>query len=388
MINTNLGTGVSNDSEGKFQAYQKEGLRLATAIGNRGTIRFDQNGRLHPDILDAYWEHGFYIFEDVIDSVELAELIADATVMLERAPVSKESKVDAKGNPALGIDFARPAYYMAKPLSDPHGGTSNLGGRHPVKMSEPQARPDAPPQIVLQMYGMCQAIPAALRLYGHPQLLAIAAAINGDDFVPYTDTVFVKQPHLGASVAWHQDGVTHWGSPDWDEGIHGFNFQVQLYPTTPANALWIVPGSHKLGKIDIKRIVAENGGSDQLSGAMPLVCKAGDVTAVNRQILHGSFANASPDMRMSITFGFHRRNAVLGHAPALTMSDKGKVMDENWIERRSAVVQVAIDSRRQRFKNETPYRYLPFAGREHEFRFDEQTFERVIRNYNLYDLAI
>ena len=28
----------------------------------------------------------------------------------------------------------------------------------------------------------------------------------------------------GGAVAWHQDGVTYWESPDWDPGIHGFNF--------------------------------------------------------------------------------------------------------------------------------------------------------------------
>jgi hypothetical protein len=33
---------------------------------------------------------------------------------------------------------------------------------------------------------------------------------------------FVKQPGLGGSVAWHQDGVTHWNSSDLDEGTHGF----------------------------------------------------------------------------------------------------------------------------------------------------------------------
>src|SRR5690554_6880200 len=134
---------------------------------------------------------------------------------------------------------------MTKPLSDPHGGTTHLGGRHPIQMHQPTPERDAPSEIALQLYSIRQAIPAALRLYGHPHLLTIAAAINGDDFVPFTDVIFVKQPHLGASVSWHQDGVTHWDNPDWDEDIHGFNFQVQLYPTTPANALWIVPGSHK-----------------------------------------------------------------------------------------------------------------------------------------------
>ncbi|MEP4887431.1 MAG: phytanoyl-CoA dioxygenase family protein, partial [Alphaproteobacteria bacterium] len=199
---------------------------------------------------------------------------------------------------------------------------------------------------------------------------------------------FVKQPGLGPSVSWHQDGVTHWDSPDWDEDIHGFNYQVQLFPTTSANALWVVPGSHKNGKADIKRMEAENGGSDQFPDAIPLVCDAGDVTIVNRQALHGSFANSSPDMRMSITFGFHRRGSVLGQMPALVMEGQTEPMDETRIERRSAVVQVAIDARRQRFPEERPFRYQPFVGREDQFRFGGEARDQVIRNYNLFDLAI
>ena len=47
------------------------------------------------------------------------------------------------------------------------------------------------------MGGMCQIMDSGLRLYGHPDLLTVAASINGDDFVPYNDAIFVKQPGLG-----------------------------------------------------------------------------------------------------------------------------------------------------------------------------------------------
>jgi hypothetical protein len=371
-----------------MKAYQDAGVRRATAIGNKGPVRFDEDGNVHPDIVAAYWRHGYYIFEGVVGSEELAELREGCMDMLERAPVRKGADVDAKGRPAFGRDLGRAAYYMTKPLSDPHGGTQDLGGRHPTQMSQPQPDAEAPAEVVLRMYGMCHAIPAALRVYGHPHLLAVAAAVNGQDFVPYNDVIFVKQPGLGPSISWHQDGVTHWDNPDWDEGIHGFNFQVQLFPTTPANALWIEPGSHKKGRADIKRLVAENGGSDQLPEAIPLVCAAGDVTIVNRQMLHGSFANSSPDMRMSITFGFHRRRSVLGQIPALGMKGQDEPMDEARVERRSSVVQVAIDARHQRFPDEPAFTYQPFAGRDDNFRFNDATFDRVIRDYNLFDLAI
>jgi hypothetical protein len=369
-------------------AYHAEGRRRAAAIGNRGPVRFDAGGRVHPEIIEAYRRHGFYILEGVVGPAELAELRDGCLDMLARAPVRTGAEIDAQGRPAFGRDLARPAYYMTRPLSDPHGGTGDLGGRHPTRMSQPLPDAQAPAEVVLRMFGMCQAIPAALRVYGHPQLLAVAAAVNGEDFVPFNDVIFVKQPGLGPSVSWHQDGVTHWDSPDWDEGIHGFNYQVQLFPTTPANALWVVPGTHRTGRADIRRMVADNGGSDALPDAIPLLCEAGDVTIVNRQTLHGSFANSSPDMRMSITFGFHRRRAVLGQLPALGMKGQPEPMDAARIERRASVVPVAIDARRQRFPDERPFRYLPFAGREDRFRFDDETFDLVIRDYNLFDLSI
>ncbi len=368
-------------------AYQAAGVARAEAIGNRGPLRLDADGKLAADILDAYWAHGFYIFEGVIGAAELAELRAGIGEMLDGAPVHTGADVDRFGRPARGRDHKREPYTMVPPLSDPVGGTEQLGGRHPTQMSQPTPDGDAPKEVVHTMRGMCQEVPAALRLYGHPKLLAVAATINGPDFTPFNDVIFVKQPGLGGSVSWHQDGVTHWNAPDWDMGTHGFNFQIQLYDTTPGNALWVVPGTHKLGRADIKGMVQANGGSEQLPDAIPLVCKPGDVTIVNRQTLHGSFANSSPDLRISVTFGFHRRRSVLGAKTALSMST-GETYDDARIDRRAAVIAVAIDARRQYYPDETPFAYAPFAGRENEFRNTPEVFDRVIRDYNLYDLAI
>jgi len=377
-----------NEHEKRMLAYGREGVRRADAIGNRGPVRFDDKGRLHPDILAAYWRHGYYVFEGVISATEVEELRRDAANMLDRAPASPGATVDAKGRPAFGADAARETYTIIRPLSDPQGGTAMFSGRHPSKMAEPAPDADAPEYVVLRMRAMCRYMPAGLRVYGHPDLLAIAASINGDDFVPFNDVIFVKQPRVGGSIAWHQDGVTHWDSPQWDEGIHGFNYQVQIYPTTPGNALWVVPGTHKQGRVDIKRMVEENGGSEQLPGALPLVCAPGDVTIVNRQTLHGSFANSSPDIRISITFGFHRRKSVLGAKAALSMASQNVSYDAARVDRRAAVIAVAIDARRQHYPHEKPFVYQPFAGRENEYRFNEVTFEKIIRDYNNYDLAI
>ena len=321
---------------------------------------------------------------------ELREAVEDT---IERAPSPPGSDTDAQGRPALGLDYPINPFIFIKPLSDPWGGTKLLSGRHPTKMTEPKPDDEMPDHVVHLVLQMCTSMPAALRLYGHPDLLRIAEAINGPDFVPYNDSIFVKKPGMGGSVSWHQDGATHWDHPDWYPGIHGFNFQVQLYPTTPANALWIVPGSHAQGRIDIAARVAENEAGERLPDAIPLVTGAGDVTIVNRQMLHGSFANTSPDPRVSITFGFYPHASVLGVSGGLNISldeNKGrsKVYDEEHIRRRSAVVQVAVDARQQARPDEHRYSYAPFVGLEDQYRYGPETIEGVLSDYTRYDIAI
>ena len=207
-------------------SYFSEGKDLAYTLGNRGPIRFNEDGSLDQEIVDAYWRCGFYVLEGVLSPAELRDLQDDMEQALERAPVTKDATVDARNRPALGNDLERPTFRYAKPLSDPYGGTDLASGRHPAKMSEP-APPDGAPEFVISSIASpLQIMDACLRLYGHPQLLEIAETINGPDFTPFTESVIVKPAGLGPSVAWHHDGTTHWDSPGLDEGTHGFNFMA------------------------------------------------------------------------------------------------------------------------------------------------------------------
>ena len=260
--------------------------------------------------MESYWTHGFYVFQGVVGPEELQELRADIDAVLSRAPVAPDATVDRHGRPASTEGIIKPPYRWARPLSDPVGGTDKNNGRHPAAMLQPRPGDDAPAWTVELLDGNLHLSDACLRLYGHPGLLAVAASILGDDFVPYNEVTFVKEPGLGPSVAWHQDGTTHWDSPDWDEGAHGFNFMTQLYPSTAANGVWVLPGSHKRGKADIRKMVAESG-SDRIEGAVPMLCDAGDTIVTNRQMVHGSFANSSPDRRLTLNEGFFPRKRVL-----------------------------------------------------------------------------
>lgn len=389
MTNSNLGSSTLTalDHAAGLAEYAVAGSSRAQRLGNRGPLCLTKTGALHPDILAAYWLHGFYIFEDLVQPDEIAELREGVDNLLQRAPTGQAAVLDTQGRPAFGQSMTRSPYVFIKPLSDPFGGTRALGGRHPTKMLQPEPEQNSPLETVHILSAMCETMDAGLRLYGHPNLLTIAAGINGADFVPYNDATFVKQAGLGGSVSWHQDGVTHWDAENWDEGIHGFNFQVQLYECTAQNSLWVVPGTHKLGRIDIKARVTANMGSEQLPDAVPLECQPGDVTVVNRQMLHGSFANTSEHTRVSLTFGFHRRSSVLGASGALGQS-ASEVYDEDRIYWRSALLPVAADARAQHYPDEKRYSYQPFAGKEAEFRYDARNINRVVRDYYLRDLSI
>ncbi|WP_281019087.1 MULTISPECIES: phytanoyl-CoA dioxygenase family protein [unclassified Minwuia] len=367
-------------------AYITAGERRALALGNRGPIRLDSSGGLHPDILAAYREHGFYVFQDAIGPEELADLRGDMERTLARAPVAPDSDQDRDGNPALGQDFARSPYRFARPLSDPLGGTSRNKGRHPVKVAEPTPADGAPEWTIELLHGNLQLMDSCLRLYGHPGLLAACEAVLGADFVPYNEVVFIKEPGLGPSVAWHQDGTTHWDAPDWDMDAHGFNFMAQLYPSTPGNGVWVLPGSHRLGRVDIAGLVAESG-SERIDGAVPLVCDSGDVIMTNRQLVHGSFANSSPDRRVTVNAGFFARARVLGVTTEL-LSGEEVTFDEERVRERSRMISVGIDARRQRFPDETSYVYRPGIGQEDRNRWSEEARRTVVRDYNLRDMYI
>jgi len=365
--------------------YRAEGTARALALDNRGPVRLDAQGKLDPAILEAYSRHGFYVFQGVLGAAERADLEGDLANLLDRAPVTKDSKVDKHGRPALGVDCKGRNVSMVKPLTDLYGGTDRNNGRHPTKMSEPLA-PDQAPEYVMQLLlGPLQHSQSHLRLYGHPEMLAVAEAVNGADFTPFNEAVWIKLPRLGGSVSWHQDGWTHWDSPELDEGTHGFNFMAQLYGCDAANGLWVVPGTHKLGKVDLKAMV-QAAGSDRLPDAVPFICDPGDVVICNRQAVHGSFANTSPNIRVTLNFGFHRRKSVLGvrsggiHNPV-------SLYDETYIKSRSRLIAYGIDARQQRFPEEKPYRYAPLAKEMDQYRWTPEV-QTSLHDYNLQDLGI
>lgn len=373
------------DDADAMREYLLAGHERAVNLDNRGPIEFDASGKLAPHIVEAYNKYGFYVFTGVLKQEELEDIKRDLAQMKKRFPVAPGAKHAADGSPALGADCAAPNLVWSKPLGDPLGGSTLANGRHQVKLLEPKAADDAPEAAPFILLGSLQFSETCLRVYGHPQLLKVAEEINGKDFAPFNESLFIKEPGIGAAVSWHQDGTTHWDSEDFDDGIHGFNFMAQVYGSTAVNGVWVLPGSHKLGKVDIRKLVEESG-SERIAGTVPLICDAGDVVICNRQLVHGSFANTGFEPRITVNMGFHRRSSVLGVMGAGTHNDV-QMFDADLIAKRSAVIGYGIDARRQRFPDEKPYEYQPFVeqGLSYEWNAVAKT---SLHDYNALDLSI
>ena len=373
------------DEADAMKAYLINGEKNALALGNRGPITFDENGNLSSAIKEAYSKNGFYIFEGVLNNEEVEDIKEDLENLRQQFPTGPESTLNANGEPAMNAESKSLTLVWSKPLGDPLGGTELANGRHQIKMFEPEAKEDAPLAVPLILLGSLQFSDACLRTYAHPKLLKVAESINGKDFAPFNEALFIKEPGIGAAVSWHQDGVTHWESENFDEEIHGFNFMAQVYGSTAVNGVWVVPGTHKVGKIDIKKIVAETG-SERIDGAVPIVCNPGDVVICNRQLLHGSFPNCGFEPRVTVNFGFHKRSSVIGTQGGGIHSE-AQVFDDEIIERRSRSIGYAIEARKQKYPNEEAYKYYPFEQSGKSFVWNDSSREDL-KDYNLEDLSI
>ena len=117
-----------------------------------------------------------------------------------------------------------------------------------------------------------------------------------------------------------------------------------------------------------------------------MICAPGDVAICNRQSIHGSFANTSPDWRVTVNFGFHRRSSVL-NVESGGIHNGVAFYDDERIKKRSRLIGYAINARQQRFPEEQPFVYEPFKDAISDYCWDENS-KRDIKDYNLLDLGI
>ena len=192
-----------------------EATARALAIPNRGPLALDADGNVPQAVTDAFEEYGFYVFVGALGSEELAELQEDMHAVIDGATNARASGAETFDHGGVAIEAAK--FGFSTPLSD----NSGPEGRSPSPMQAYEPPPGAPDQVCKGASYYCAFSEPGVRLYGHPLLLAVAEAVNGAGFTPFSDSLQVKIAQLGPAVAWRASlagPLSHSGSPAGSTG--------------------------------------------------------------------------------------------------------------------------------------------------------------------------
>ncbi len=129
-------------------------------------------------------------------------------------------------------------------------------------------------------------------------LLGAAEALIGPDIVLHHSKLFEKPPLTGAPFPLHQDWT--YFPTERDSMLAAV---IHVSPSTDAmGCLRVVPGSHRLGRIDGTSGQGPSGVLDQyaLADAIPLEAEPGDVLFFHCFTLHGSAPNGSDRTRKTV----------------------------------------------------------------------------------------
>ena len=145
----------------------------------------------------------------------------------------------------------------------------------------------------------------ANELARHPTILDAVEDVIGPDILVYHSTMWIKEPHTGAHVRWHQDGAYFFLDP-----LEHVTAWVALSEASEkAGCMRVVPGTHRLPMIEhddkpsadnmIKRGQGISDRFDRETGvSMPL--EAGQMSLHHTALVHCSPGNDNDDRRMGL----------------------------------------------------------------------------------------
>ena len=152
--------------------YSRAGEARARALGNRGPIRFDADGKLDRAILDSYWTHGFYVLRGRGRAARNWRSCAPMSTRCWRARRWPDAEARPQADRHSGWHHqAALSLGQAVERSRSAARTRTTDGIRSRCSSRPWAKA-APAWTVELLDGNLHLMDAALRLYGHPGLLA------------------------------------------------------------------------------------------------------------------------------------------------------------------------------------------------------------------------
>ena len=248
--------------------------------------------------LAAYERDGFLTLPSVLAPAELVALREESERIIDGFPTEPGGTQDRHGRTPI----CQPAFGPV--LGDPMAQRTDPNRHSGVKLSTYTPREAESVQVPYKIGGWLAYSHPFRQLYGHPVLCAAAESVYGPDFVPFNESMVIKRGEVAPAISWHQDGGTHWDDPQPE---HGFNFMVNLWDCDEENALWVVRGSHRMGKLDVPALQAEHGERLEGCGALPLLARAGDVTLVNRNCVSRSIEASYTTQRVRQRASWVRR---------------------------------------------------------------------------------
>lgn len=87
----------ATEHQQSLKPYIEAGIDRAAMLGNRGPVKFGDDGKLTADILEAYWHTGFYVFEGLVNKGELALLQADMQSLQAQSPTDNVDLKEKRG---------------------------------------------------------------------------------------------------------------------------------------------------------------------------------------------------------------------------------------------------------------------------------------------------
>lgn len=136
----------------------------------------------------------------------------------------------------------------------------------------------------------------------HPDLMAIASQLIGDDIILWGTTIFGKPAVSGKETPWHQDGDYYPIRP-----LETLTLWIPLDDVTPENGpMRFIPGSHKSHELFSHSRQEGNDKTINLvcndihfneTAAEDLIIKAGQVSFHDVYLIHGSRANQTDRRR-------------------------------------------------------------------------------------------
>ena len=226
----------------------------------------------------------------ILPTAEAAAVLAASQDLVARAPAKRGDKLDS-----LGRLCPNPGAFS---FTDP-----KIADDKRTYLHEGQ-------QFVLNRINSPLPMAETLRvMYGSSRLLSTVEAIYGSDFVPFAESLVLKQPASGAGFRFHQDALRTepFGGALGEE--RGLNVGIYLTPSTRKNGcLWVIPASHALGRLDIEGLPKQRIGGQRTEdipeGAVPIEVSAGDAIIHSRCVVHGSLPNESAEQRITLYCGF------------------------------------------------------------------------------------